>query len=207
MIMSSRFAFLVVGLFIVTCAATAAWAGDPTEQVNQTAREISRILHDQELRQPGMTTERRRQLDDVISARLSYEDMSRHVLGAQWEQRSIAEQQEFIELFRSLLCMLYANKIEDYAGERMEFLGERITGEMAEVRARIAARKSQVMLDFRLVNRSGEWRVYDILTDGISLVNNYRQQFQRVLRQTSYADLVGKLRDATERTTAALARY
>jgi phospholipid transport system substrate-binding protein len=202
----SRFGSVLLGLALLTSSATA-WAGLPTEQVDQTAREIARILHDQDLRQPSMTTERRKQLGDAIGARLSYEDMSRHVLGAQWEQLALAERDEFIELFRTLLCMLYANKIEDYAGERMEFLAERIAGEMAEVRARIVARKTQVVLDFRLVNRSGEWRVYDILTDGISLVNNYRQQFQRVLRQTSYADLVRKLRDATDRTTAALARY
>jgi phospholipid transport system substrate-binding protein len=182
-------------------------AGAPAQAIQETRSAISQILHDADLRAPAMREERRRRLNDVVGERLSYEEMSRRVLGAEWQRLNDDERGEFIRVFRMLLCNMYAHKIEDYGGEPMEIVGEHQDNGIAEVRAKMAARKSNMVLDFRLVNRDGEWRVFDILTDGISLVNNYRQQFQRVLRSASYPELLQKLRDATDRSTAAFARY
>jgi phospholipid transport system substrate-binding protein len=205
-----RGAWYLAAILSVSAAALnvgPAFAGAPAQAIQETRSAISQIVHDPDLRGPGMREERRRRLNDVVGERLSYEEMSRRVLGAEWQRLNDEERGEFIRAFRMLLCNMYAHKIEDYGGEPMEIIGERLDNGIAEVRARMAARKSNMVVDFRLVNRDGEWRVFDILTDGISLVNNYRQQFQRVLHSASYPELLQKLRDATDRSTAAFARY
>ena len=200
-----------LALLLGCCAGTLAlaapaMAGTPTDAIRATTSEVIRILHDEELSSPARYEERRLLLDQIIGDRLTYEEISRRALGGQWDRLSEGERDEFVQLFRSLLVNMYAGRIEDFGVNQMQFLAERTERGIAEVRARLVSRKSDIILDFRLVNRAGEWLVYDILTDGISLVNSYRQQFQRVLRFTSYSTLVEKLREATARSGAALAR-
>lgn len=157
------------------------------------------------MRKPERVQERRLLLEAVIGERLSYEEMSKRVLGPQWEKLSDREKQEFVSLFSTLLAKTYADKIEQYAGERMQYLAERHDGNFAEVRVKLISTKAEFLLDFRMVNRAGDWRVFDIVTDGVSLVNNYRQQFNRLLRTASYSDLIERLREKSRRPLAAAA--
>jgi phospholipid transport system substrate-binding protein len=177
----------------------AGYAGAPTDCMKTTIDEVLRILQDKELKQPGKAEERRRQLEKVVEARFDYHEMSRRALGAPWNNLSDLEKQEFVGLFRTLLTNTYAERIETYSGEGVRYLNERTEKDYAEVRTKILSGKTEIPLDYRLLNKADDWRVYDVVVDGVSLVNNYRGQFSKILRESTYSDLVDQLRKKSEK--------
>lgn len=175
------------------------YAGPPTESMKATIDEVLRIVRDKDLKQPAKAEERRQQLERVVAARFDYQEMSRRALGAPWNSLSDQEKQEFVGLFRSLLTNSYAEKIETYSGEGVHYLNERTEKEYAEVRTKVLSGKTEIPLDYRLINKGDDWRVYDVVVDGVSLVNNYRGQFAKILKASSYADLVEQLRKKSDK--------
>lgn len=177
-------------------------AGSATEAVRGTIDEVIRILSDKEMKQPARHQERRKRLETVIWGRFDDREMSKRSLAAQWTKLNEAEREEFVRLFQSFLTDAYADKIEGYAGEQVQYLGERLEGSYAEVRTKLFSEKTSYPMDYRLMEKSGDWVVYDIIVDGISLVRNYRGQFERIIRAESYAALVEKLRKKSKDITA-----
>ena len=194
---------LVLALAIAGVAAGASPAaensgGPATEAIRGTISQVFRVLGDPSLKGPEKAAERRRQLEKLAADRMDYAEMAKRSLGAHWRELSDAERAEFVALFQRLLWKTQIHLIEGYSGEQMQYLGERVTDDFAEVRTRIVSEKVDVPVDFRLLRVAGEWRVYDVVVDGISLVNNYRGQFGRILRASSYAGLVEQLRKKVE---------
>lgn len=184
---------------LVLAAGTLSYAGGPaTDAMKATIDEVLRILADKELKQPAKANERRMRLEKVVGDRFDYQEMSRRSLGAPWNGLSEQEKREFVDLFRTLLTNSYADKIEAYSGEGVQYINERTEKEYAEVRTKVLSGKTEIPLDYRLINKGGEWRVYDVVVDGVSLVNNYRGQFSKILRSSSYADLVDQLRKKSD---------
>jgi len=184
--------FVLGGLAVVL-------AGAATESVKTTINDVIRILENQELEKPGRADERRRLLEKTIGARFNYEEMAKRTLGAHWAKLNDTERREFVELFTSLLTTTYADKITGYSGEQVQYLNELLEGEYAEVLTKVVSGKAEIPLDYRLLNQSSDWRVYDVIVDGVSLVNNYRGQFTKILRTSSYADLIEQLRKKSEK--------
>lgn len=182
-------ASIAVGLSV-----TPGYGGAPTDSMKLTIDEVLRIVREKELKQPEKTEERRRLLEKVVAARFDYTEMSRRALGAPWNQLTDQQKEEFVDLFRALLTNSYADKIETYSGEGVQYLNERTEKEYAEVRTKVLSGKTEIPLDYRLINKADDWRVYDVVVDGVSLVNNYRGQFTKILRASSYSDLVDQLR-------------
>ena len=149
-------------------------AGPATESIRSTINEVVRILQDEELKKPSRAEERRRLLERTIGTRFSYEEMSKRSLGAHWNKLTPAEKQEFVELFKQLLSSSYVGKIEGYSGEQVTYLNERLQDGYAEVRTKVVSGKTEIPLDYRLLQSAGEWRVYDVVVDGVSLVSNYQ---------------------------------
>ena len=192
--------FLVVTWVVLTVVP--GYAGAPTDSMKATIDEILRIIREKELKQPGKAEERRQLLEQVVGARFDYQEMSRRALGASWNALSDQEKQEFVSLFRTLLTNSYADKIETYSGEGVQYLNERTEKDYAEVRTKVLSGKTEIPLDYRLINKADEWRVYDVVVDGVSLVNNYRGQFTKILRASSYSDLVDQLRKKSDKLKA-----
>jgi phospholipid transport system substrate-binding protein len=191
-----RLSLAVIG---VVLAVSPGHAGAPTDSMKATIDEVLRIIRDKELKPPGKAEERRQQLEQVVGARFDYQEMSKRALGAPWNGLSDEDKQEFVGLFRTLLTNSYADKIETYSGEGVHYLNERTEKDYAEVRTKVLSGKTEIPLDYRLINRADGWRVYDVVVDGVSLVNNYRGQFTKILRATSYADLVDQLRKKSDK--------
>lgn len=187
-------AVILVGLTVVP-----GYAGAPTDAMKATIDEILRIVREKELKQPGKAEERRQQLEKVVGARFDYQEMSRRALGAPWNTLSDQEKQEFVGLFRTVLTNSYADKVETYSGEGVQYLNERTEKDYAEVRTKVLSGKTEIPLDYRLINKAEDWRVYDVVVDGVSLVNNYRGQFTKILRASSYSDLVDQLRKKSDK--------
>jgi len=194
---------LAVGLdWLAGPSHTWALAAGPMDAVKGSIDDALRILADKDLKGQDKAKERRQKLEAVVAARFSYEEMSRRALGAQWTKLSEAEREEFVELFRSLLITSYADRVESYTGEPINYLGERVEKEYGEVRTKVLLGQAEVPFDYRLINRAGDWRVYDIVIDGISLVSNYRGQFSKILKNGSYQDLVEQLRKKSDKLAA-----
>lgn len=183
---------------VLLCLATLSWAvPSPTETVRTTIDEVLRILRDANWKKPARLMERRKLLEQVIGSRFDYQEMAKRTLAIHWTKLNQAEKKEFVELFAAFLSANYADKIESYSSEEVLYLSERISDGYAEVSTKIVSETAEYPLDYRLLIRS-DWYVYDVIIDGVSLVKNYRSQFDRVIHSGSYADLVEKLRKKVE---------
>ncbi len=197
-----RAMFLGISLalfFGVGLAAQTAWAGGATDAMKGTIDEVLRILQDKNLKQPEKSEERRKLLEQVVGERFDYSEMSRRALGAPWAKLSDKEKEEFVGLFQTLLVNSYADKVEAYSGEGVEYINERTEKDYAEVRTKVLTGKTEIPLDYRLLFKASVWRVYDVVVDGVSLVNNYRGQFTKILRSGTFADLLDQLRKKSDK--------
>jgi len=174
----------------------------PTVVVRGTIDEVIRLVTDEGLKKPDQAARRRELLEETIGQHFDFEEMAKRSLAAHWRNRSEAEHQEFVQLFQTLLSKTYAGKIENYSGEKVQYLKERLRDSYAEVQTTIVSQKTEISLDYRLILKDGNWRVYDVVVDGVSLVKNYRVQFDRIIRDSSYEELVKTLREKSSDITA-----
>ncbi len=122
-------------------------------------------------------------------------EAAQRALGPHWARRTPAERREFVGLFEGLLERGYLSRIGEYGGERVQYVGERIDGDHATVRAVIVTQKgTQVPVEARVLRRDGLWKMYDVLIENVSLVASYRSQFDRVIRTSSYEELIRRLK-------------
>ena len=200
---TARSGAFALPLFLValTCSAVFGSSGQPTESptevVRSTLTEVFRILEDETLKDSAKLIPRRHMLEEVIASHFDYTEMSKRALAAHWVPLTAGERVEFVELFKSFLSDRYAEKIEGYSGEQIFYLSERIEGNYAEVRTELRSSKVEVPMDYRLHMKEGTWHAYDLIVDGVSLVKNYRSQFEKIIRSSSYQELVRRLRERT----------
>ncbi len=180
---------LVMGL-------TAAPGGEAGPLTDQFKGDIERVLGViEETGKTGMSAPRRREaIRSVSEPVFDWREMASRALGVHWPARSESERAEFVELFRDLIQRSYIAQVERYSGEPVRFTGEKVDGNFGLVNTRIITRQGQeVPMDYRLVNRDGRWRVYDVLVEGVSLIGNFRTQFDKVIRTSGYGELVKRL--------------
>ena len=171
-------------------------AGVPTEQIRVTVDQVLRILKDPALNSAGARESRRSELTKVILPRFDFEEMAKRSLGAEWRRRTSAEQEEFIRLFTELLKNSYIESIESYRGEKVIYRSESQDGAYADVGTKVINdRGEEFTIDYRLNLEGSEWKAYDVIIENISIVNNYRSQFVRILGRSSFAELLQSIRD------------
>jgi len=171
---------------------------DPTTAVKEMVDEVISILKNEELEGPEQTQERRRLLEAAVERRLDYEEMAKRTLALHWRKRTPSEQKEFVPIFHAFLSKTYAKRLETYTNEAVQYGDVRMKDSFAEVQTTVTSSKTELQLDYRLKRQDSRWRIYDIVINGVSLVKNYRDQFNRVINKSSYAELVSKLQDRTE---------
>ena len=186
---------LAFALLLVSPADATLEGAPPTAVVRATLDAVFHILDDQQLKGPGHLTQRRHLLENIIAERFDYEEMSKRTLAAHWKPLSPSERQEFVQLFKAFLSDQYAARIEGYAGERVVYLSERTVDGYAEVRTRLVSDKLDFPMDYRLTNKGGTWYAYDVIVDGVSLVMNYRSQFGKIIGESSFQELLRRLRE------------
>ncbi len=173
-------------------------AGAPTDQIRQTVDKLLAILNDPQLKGEQKKNERRQKLKDVLYQRFDFTEMAGRSLGSEWRRRTPEEQKEFVKLFTELLERSYLDKIESYSGEKVLYLKEREDGNYAEVETKIVDKKGQeYSVDYRLHKVNGDWKVYDVIIEDVSLVGNYRSQFSRVLAKSSFDELLKTMKEKT----------
>jgi len=164
------------------------------------------VLQEKSLQGPEHTEKRREKMRQSVFQRFGFEEMAQRALGPHWQKRTPAEKKEFTTLFSELLERSYINKIESYTSEqKVLYTKETIEKDgYASVRTEIVVKRdANVEVEYRLLKRDGNWQVYDVVIEGVSLVNNYRTQFNNIVSQESYDALVKKLKLKIEQERAA----
>jgi len=157
------------------------------------------VLKDPRLKPAAKTKERREQLRQILFARFDFTEMAKRALGSNWRRRTPQEQDEFVRLFTEILERAYADIIESYTDEKIVYLNERVEGGFADVGSKIlTSRGEEYSVNYKAHLISNEWKVYDVIAENISLVNNFRSQFNRVIANSSYEELLRRLRDKAE---------
>jgi phospholipid transport system substrate-binding protein len=174
-----------------------ALAGEPLDLVRQTTDQVLRILEDPQYQAPARQAERQERLHKLADQVFDWQEIARRALAVHWRARTPQEQQEFVQLFRDLVEGTYLNRLETAAQEKrdVQYIGEQIEGSRAAVKTNVVTRRNQqVPIEYRLHQVDGRWLIYDVLVEGISLINNYRAQFNRIITSSSYQELVQKMK-------------
>src|SRR6516165_3254769 len=180
--MIARLTILALLLWSIILSAPATARASVTDEVKRTVAEVVRIVTDKELKQPQNEKKRRQELKAAVGRIFNYGEMAKRSLGRYWKERSPAERKEFVSLFEILLENSYAGKIESYNQEKIVYLSENVEGEYAEVKSKVVTpKRDEYALDYRLLSAGGRWMVYDVVIEGVSLVSNYRSQFNRII--------------------------
>jgi phospholipid transport system substrate-binding protein len=188
--------FTVLLLALAICVTPVVALASVTDEVKVVVDRVVSIVSDKEMKKPKSEGKRRAALDKAIGTIFNYDEMARLSLGIHWRERSPAERQEFVKLFKTLLEKSYADKIESYNNEKIAYLKESLDGDNAEVKSKIVtAKREEFTIDYRLKKEGPKWMVYDVVIEGVSLVANYRSQFNRIVRSQGYGALVKKLKD------------
>jgi phospholipid transport system substrate-binding protein len=189
-------------LLVVVFGSASAW-DSVTDEVKKTVDQVVSIVSDPNLKKPQKESERRAALKSAISRIFDYGEMAKRSLGVHWKGRSRSEQKEFVSLFATLLENSYAGKIESYENEKILYEKEIIDGDHAEVKSRVVtAKRDEYSLDYRFLKEGSGWMVYDVVIEGVSLVSNYRSQFNKIILNQGYGALVKKLKTKSEEIAA-----
>lgn len=166
-----------------------------TDDIRTTVDDIIRIVTDKDMKKASSEQKRRAAIKKALSGIFDHQEMAKRSLGKHWNQRTPAERKQFVDLFANLLETSYAGKIESYNNEKVVYLKESIDGEYGEVKSKIVTSKQdEYTLDYRLIKENnGKWMVYDVLIEGVSLVSNYRTQFNKIITAHGYQELVKRL--------------
>ncbi len=188
---------LAASIFFASAA-----CASPTDDVKKTVDEVVRIVADKDMKKNE--TKRRQALKKTISVIFDYSEMAKRSLGKHWNVRSPADKKQFSELFATLLENSYAGKIESYNNEKIVYIKEYMEDDdHAVVKSKVVtAARDEFTLDYHLFKQDGKWMVYDVVIEGVSLVSNYRSQFNKIITANGYDRLVKKLQSKNEELKA-----
>lgn len=186
----------IILLLLLFCLVTPTLAGEPTDQIKETIDKMIVILNDPVLKDPAQAEERRKMIRQAASERFDWREMARRSLAKHWKERTEEEKQEFVPLFTDLLERTYMKRIENYSGDKVSYDGEKVKGKYSLVKVRIFTDKQvEIPVAYKMKKKGSEWKIYDVSIEGVSLVNNYRNQFDSVILSSSYQGLVEKLKE------------
>jgi len=189
----------ILSLVFILSMAVSSWAAEPMEAIKQTTDKILSIVTNPALKPPSKTAEKDKLIRQAVDERFDWEEMTRRSLATHWAKRTPEERKEFVPLFSDLLERTYMKKVEDYSGEKVLYEGETKEGDYAAVKVKIVTKKDKdIPVEYRLKKEGNNWLIYDVSILGVSLVNNYRTQFNSIISQSSYENLVKRLKEKVE---------
>jgi len=187
---------------VAICAAGQAVAGPVSDQLKDAIDRVVKLLDDPALKGPDRTEERRAAVTKIAQEIFDFPEVARRSLARHWQPLTDKQREEFTALFADLLERSYVSKIELYSGEKITYATERIDGDTATVATRVATKSgAEVPIDYRLLKKGTRWLVYDVNIEGVSLVSNYRTQFNKIIQTSSFNELIQKLKTKQEELT------
>jgi phospholipid transport system substrate-binding protein len=190
---------LVLVLALAPPAVRPAEAGAPSEQLKTQVDRVLKVLEDAELKKEARAKDRRVAVRKIANEIFDFGETARRSLGRHWQGRTPAEREEFVQLFSDLLERTYISRVELYGGEKIVYAGDSIEGDQAKVQTKILTKSgSDIPVEYRMHRKGERWLVYDVIIEGVSLVANYRTQFNKIIQTSSYQELVRKMKTKQE---------
>jgi phospholipid transport system substrate-binding protein len=187
----TRLSLSIIAVSMLVCSGKSANAGEPTEAIRGAVNQGLEILKNAKLdnqKQRAQVIDRLRQ---IVYPLFDFNEMSMRSLGPTWRRLNPQQRAEFVSTFTALLEKTYADQIGLYNGQQVVYTGESIDSDYAEVDSRIVDKNGQTYsVVYKLHRVDGKWRIYDVVAENISLVNNYRAQFNRVIAKSSFEELL-----------------
>jgi phospholipid transport system substrate-binding protein len=191
MILKIRMFVPIVAVLMVVCGGQAASAGEPTEAIRGAVNQGVEIIKNAKLDNQKQRVQVIDRLRQIVYPLFDFNEMAMRSLGANWRRLNPQQRQEFAATFTALLEKTYADQIDLYNGQQVVYTGERVDGDYAQVDSRIIDQNGQTYsVGYRLHKVDGKWRIYDVVAENISIVNNYRAQFNRVIARSSFEELL-----------------
>ena len=190
MIVNRFFMPILLG-FMMMLASTAFAAGNPTESVRMSVDSILGILKDTGLDKPA----KREKIRVVIAERFDFRAMSQRTLATNWRKASKEEQQQFVELFSQLIQNTYIGRVEAYTDEGVTYPGEKVTNNRAVVDTLIITSSAEIPVTYKLYLKDDRWLVYDVNIEGVSLISNYRNSYQEIVKRDGFAGLLSQMEE------------
>ena len=182
--------------FLILTFINPAMAGEPTNKIKETTDRIIAILNDPTLKVPDKAAERRRLIRKEVDKLFDWKEFSQRALARHWRKITDKEKNEFVPLFGKLVERTYMDKVENYSGEQVLYTDEKVEGNYGVVNVKVVTEKNEeIEVDYRLKRKGDAWVVYDVSIAGVSLVNNYRVQFNDILMRSSFEQLMKRLKE------------
>ena len=190
-----RRSLALVAALLLVLAASRTWAGQPTDELKARIDRVIRVLEEPELKKESKVKERRVAVRKIANEIFDFGETAKRSLARHWSPRTPAEREEFVALFADLLERSYISKIELYGGEKIAYVGEAIDGDQATVRTKLVTKNgTEIPADYRMLKQGDTWLVYDVSIEGVSLIANYRAQFNKIITTSSYQELVKRMK-------------
>jgi phospholipid transport system substrate-binding protein len=188
---------LVLALAVTLLTGRWAEAGVPTDQLKAQIDRVIKALEDPELKKEGRAKDRRAAVRKIANDIFDFSETARRSLGRHWQGRTAAERDEFVQLFSDLLERSYISKIETYGGEKIAYNGDSVEGDQAKVQTKLITKGggSEIPIEYRMHKVGDRWLVYDVVIEGVSLVANYRTQFNKIIQTSSFKELMNKMKN------------
>jgi len=191
--MQRQFAGLII--LVLFLFSLSAYAGEPMNVTQVNVNIILDVLRDPKLKSESAKETKKQKLRSIYKGMFNEIEFSRRTLARNWDKLNAAQQKEFIELFEQVLEKTYIDKILSYTNEKIDFYKENIKSEnLAEVQTKVITSSKEIPIFYRLIQKGGEWRVYDVVVENVSLVQNYRTQFNDILAKNTPEKLLEILR-------------
>ena len=188
-----RRSLVLVAALLLVLAASRTWAGPPTDELKARIDRVIRVLEEPELKKESK--ERRVAVRKIANEIFDFGETAKRSLARHWPPRTPTEREEFVALFADLLERSYISKIELYGGEKIAYVGEAIDGDQATVRTKLVTKGgTEIPADYRMLKQGDNWLVFDVSIEGVSLIANYRAQFNKIITTSSYQELVKRMK-------------
>ena len=171
-------------------------AASAREEVQTAIEKATAVLNDPNLKSEAKKSQRIEQLRQLLFPKFDFAEMAKRSLGLNWQKRTPQEQEEFVKVFTELIENSYMETIDSYNGQKVKVVGDKQDNNFAEVDTKIVNNKGEEFsVAYKLLQSGGDWKIYDVVIEDVSVVNNYRSQFNRVIARSSFADLLQKMKD------------
>jgi len=198
-----------MGLMLITLLGLpgALLAGAPLDTVKTNVDTVLQVLRDPKLHGESGRKVKEQKIEAVVDQLFDFVELSKRTLGLNWNQFTIEQRKEFVQLFRSILRDAYLNRITTYSNEQIAFIKEApLSDRTFEVQAVVTTKSGQIPLSCRVIKEGTDWKVYDVVIEGVSLINNYRTQFREILANDPPEKLLEILRKRPGTLTLTLPR-
>jgi phospholipid transport system substrate-binding protein len=186
---------LLIVIFIFMLFTSASQAGVATDRIKTATDKLLEIVTNHDLDPPEMAEKRARMIREAVDAVFDWQAFSQRAMGRHWRKLSKGEKDEFTTLFGQLIERTYMDKTRQYSGQQMKFIDEETDEKYGTVDAEVEMKnEANIAVQFRILKNNETWFIYDVYVEGVSLVNNYRVQFNNIMTKSGYSELISKLK-------------